>query len=77
MKAAVAYRFVPKQTAVPGGKPKIQLSNTKSLVLDVVELSHISGGGPGAPVATNSAALETCSAFREWEEALSIGGQTL
>jgi hypothetical protein len=77
LKAGVSFSFVPQQIALPGGGSRIQRSNKKSLVLDISELEYISGGGPGAPVATNTGALQTCPALRDWESALSIGGNTL
>ncbi|KAG8735986.1 hypothetical protein FRC10_009936 [Ceratobasidium sp. 414] len=76
-KASVTYNFVAEQVSLPGGGSRVQQSNRKSLVLNIVELHYISGGGPGAPVATNSVTLQTCPALRDWESALSIGGQTL
>ncbi|KAG9104076.1 hypothetical protein FRC06_005559, partial [Ceratobasidium sp. 370] len=77
LKASVAYNFVAEQVALPGGGSRIQQSNRKSLVLNIVELNYISGGGPGAPVATNSVALQICPILKDWESVLSIGGQTL
>ncbi|KAG9086613.1 hypothetical protein FS749_003524 [Ceratobasidium sp. UAMH 11750] len=76
-KASVAYNFVAEQVTLPGGGSRVQQSNKKSLVLNIVELNYISGGGPGAPVASNSVALQICPALKDWESALTIGGQTL
>ncbi|QRV79429.1 Large tegument protein deneddylase [Ceratobasidium sp. AG-Ba] len=75
--AALAYDFVVNQVPTPSGGSRVQQSNRKSLILDVVELNFISGGGSGAPVASNSVVLQICPVLRDWEDALSIGGQTL
>jgi hypothetical protein len=75
LKAAVSYDFVPQQ--LPGGKTHMKMSTLKRLLLDIVELQYLSGGGPGAPVATRSATLQTPPTLEKWETWLRIGGQTL
>ncbi|KEP53415.1 hypothetical protein V565_031520 [Rhizoctonia solani 123E] len=71
LKAAVSFDFVPTQN-----KP-LKLSSLKQLLLNIVELSYISGGGSGIPVATRAAVLRKPPIFDKWEQTLSTGGQTL
>ncbi|CUA74455.1 Large tegument protein deneddylase [Marek's disease herpesvirus type 1 strain MD5] [Rhizoctonia solani] len=72
LKAAVSFGFVSEQI-----KSQIKTSSSKQLFLDIVELSYISGGGQGVPVATRAVALQTPPALSNWVKALNTGGKTL